>query len=98
MAEKHAEIRQKVNDLLISTGERERLRDMIEEQLKKSGWNDKVKMHCKEFIKSKGVDNVSVDDVVMGVSAAARSTVPKEVKTATLERLKQFMAKNNIEV
>lgn len=98
MTEKRAEIRAKINDLLNAKGEREKLREMIEKKLIESGWNDRVKGACKDYIRSKGVDNINVDDVVAAVSPSARSTVPPEVKAQVLEQLRKFLAKNDIDV
>ncbi len=98
MTEKRAEIRAKINELLSAKGERDKLRELIEKKLIESGWNDRVKGACKEFIRSKGVDNVNVEDVVTAVAPSARSTIPPEVKATVLENLRKFLAKNEIDV
>lgn len=97
MADQRAEIRDKIQKLLVETGERDKIRAEIEKKLMESGWNDKVKAACKDFITAKGVDAVSVEDVVTAVAPAARSTVPAEVKAAILAQLRQFLAKNQID-
>ncbi|VDN34339.1 unnamed protein product [Dibothriocephalus latus] len=98
MAAKREEVRRKLNDLLFRTGEREKIRARVEENLKKSNWDEKMKVICREYVKEKGVDMVSLDDIVMGVTAAARNAVPKEVKLDALQRVTQFMEKHNIDV
>ncbi|KAL5961703.1 Transcription and mRNA export factor ENY2 [Taenia solium] len=98
MGDKRAELRTQINDLLNAKGEREKIREMIEKKLVECGWNDRVKGACKEFIRSKGVDVVNVDDVVEAVAPSARGTVPPEVKASVLEYLRKFLAKNGIDV
>ncbi|OON18291.1 hypothetical protein X801_05857 [Opisthorchis viverrini] len=78
MSEKRNEIKNKITDLLMKTGERERLREFVENRLIETGWNDKVKQACKEYIRSKGVDNITVEEVVQAITPSARQIVPVE--------------------
>ncbi|VDD76668.1 unnamed protein product [Mesocestoides corti] len=98
MTDKRAEIRAKINELLNAKGEREKIRQLIEEKLIESGWNDRVKGACREFIRSKGVDNVNIDDVIAAVAPSARGTVPPEVKAVVLDHLRKFLDKNGVDV
>ncbi|KAL7056156.1 hypothetical protein AAHC03_020732 [Spirometra sp. Aus1] len=98
MTAKREEVRHRLNDLLGRTGERDKIRARVEESLKKSNWDEKMKVCCREYIKEKGVDNVSIDDIIMGVTAAARNAVPKEIKLEALQRVTLFMEKHNIDV
>ncbi|CAH8485342.1 unnamed protein product [Dicrocoelium dendriticum] len=78
MTERRAEIKSKIADLLAKTGERERLREFVENRLIETGWNEKVKQACKEYIRTKGVDNITVDEVVQAIMPAAKQIVPTE--------------------
>ncbi|GAA52463.1 enhancer of yellow 2 transcription factor homolog [Clonorchis sinensis] len=78
MSERRNEIKNKISDLLMKTGERERLREFVENRLVETGWNDKVKQACKEYIRSKGVDNITVEEVVQAITPSARQIVPVE--------------------
>ncbi|VDL96134.1 unnamed protein product [Schistocephalus solidus] len=98
MTAQREEVRRRLNDLLTRTGERDKIRAKVEESLKKSNWEEKMKVCCREYIKEKGVDNVSIDDIIMGVTTAARNAVSKEIKAETLQRLTLFMEKHNIDV
>lgn len=98
MTEKRTEIKNKIADLLVKTGERERLRERIESKLYETGWNEKVKQACKEYIRSKGVDNITVDEVVNAITPSARQIVPNEVRQDVLEQLRRFLVQNDIDV
>lgn len=98
MADQKAQIRAQINELLNTKGEREKMQELIERKLVECGWNDRVKGACKEYIRSKGVDNVNVDDVVEAVTPSAQGSVPPEVKASVLEYLRKFLAKNGIDV
>ncbi|TGZ62450.1 hypothetical protein CRM22_007434 [Opisthorchis felineus] len=98
MSEKRNEIKNKISDLLMKTGERERLREFVENRLIETGWNDKVKQACKEYIRSKGVDNITVEEVVQAITPSARQIVPVEVRQDVLEHLRKFLVQNDIDV
>ncbi|KAA3671114.1 uncharacterized protein DEA37_0001947 [Paragonimus westermani] len=98
MTEKRAEIKSKIADLLVKTGERERLREFVENRLTETGWNDKVKQACKEYIRTKGVDNITVEEVVQAITPLARQIVPVEVRQDVLEQLRKFLVQHDIDV
>ncbi|VDP85873.1 unnamed protein product [Echinostoma caproni] len=98
MTEKRAEIKSKIAELLVKTGERERLREFVENRLVETGWNDKVKQACKEYIRTKGVDNITVEEVVQAITPSARQTVPVEVRQDVLEQLRKFLVQHDIDV
>uniref|UniRef100_A0A2K5TNC8 Transcription and mRNA export factor ENY2 n=1 Tax=Macaca fascicularis TaxID=9541 RepID=A0A2K5TNC8_MACFA len=45
---KDAQMRAGINQKLIETGERERLKELLRAQLIECGWKDQLKAHCKE--------------------------------------------------
>uniref|UniRef100_A0A803YDP8 ENY2 transcription and export complex 2 subunit n=1 Tax=Meleagris gallopavo TaxID=9103 RepID=A0A803YDP8_MELGA len=44
---KDAQMRATINQKLIETGERERLKDLLRAKLIECGWKDQLKAHCK---------------------------------------------------
>ena len=96
--EQREAIRSKINDLLTDTGEREKIKEMIHKKLVESGWRDRLKSAAKDYIRSRGVDNVTVDEVITSLSSSAQATVPPEVKAATLDHIRKFVAKSGIGV
>ncbi|KAF4724524.1 Transcription and mRNA export factor eny2 [Perkinsus olseni] len=90
-------VRHKLNQALIESGERDRLKQVnlryVMDQLMRSGWRDELKEYCVDFIKSRGVEAVSVDDIVSHVAPRGRQLVPGHVKNEVLERIKEFAGK-----
>ncbi|KAF4692740.1 hypothetical protein FOZ60_012642 [Perkinsus olseni] len=88
-------VRHKLNQALIESGERDRLKQYVMDQLMRSGWRDELKEYCVDFIKSRGVEAVSVDDIVSHVAPRGRQLVPGHVKNEVLERIKDFAGKQD---
>ncbi|TGZ55865.1 hypothetical protein CRM22_010271 [Opisthorchis felineus] len=98
MSERRAEITSKISDLLVKTGEKQRLLEFIENRLIETGWNEKVKQACKDYIKTKGVDNISVEMVVQAISPSAKQIIPPGVRQDVLDQLRRFLVQYDIEV
>uniref|UniRef100_A0A8B9MMR1 ENY2 factor n=1 Tax=Accipiter nisus TaxID=211598 RepID=A0A8B9MMR1_9AVES len=45
---KDAQMRATINQKLIETGERERLKELLRAKLIECGWKDQLKAHCKD--------------------------------------------------
>uniref|UniRef100_A0A8C5ZTA8 Transcription and mRNA export factor ENY2 n=1 Tax=Marmota marmota marmota TaxID=9994 RepID=A0A8C5ZTA8_MARMA len=70
---KDAQMRAAINQKLIETGERERLKELLRAKLIECGWKDQLKAHCKEeVIKEKGLEHVTVDDLVAEITPKGR--------------------------
>lgn len=80
-----------INQKLIESGERDRLKELLRTRLIECGWKDQLKAYCKEIIREKGVENVSVDDLVAAVTPKARATVPDIIKRELLNQIKTFL-------
>lgn len=83
--------RQRINQKLTETGEKERLKEMLRERLVECGWKDDLKQHAKDMVKDRGVDNVTVDDLISELTPYARRTVPDDVKKELLESIRSFL-------
>uniref|UniRef100_A0A2K5L202 Transcription and mRNA export factor ENY2 n=1 Tax=Cercocebus atys TaxID=9531 RepID=A0A2K5L202_CERAT len=81
---KRHEMREAINQKLIETGERERFKELLRDQLK---------AHCKEVIKEQGLEHVTVDDLVAEITPKGRTLVPDSVKKE-LERIRTFLAQH----
>ena len=84
--------RQKINQQLIESGEKEKLQEMLRARLVECGWRDDLKDYAREIVKEKGVDNVTVDELVTDLTPRARSTVPDEVKKELLDYIRVTLA------
>ncbi|MXQ95522.1 hypothetical protein E5288_WYG013367 [Bos mutus] len=76
---KDAQMRAAINQKLIETGERERLKELLRAKLIECGWKDQLKAHCKEVIKEKGLEHVTVDDLVAEITPKGRALVPDSI-------------------
>ncbi|XP_037499034.1 transcription and mRNA export factor ENY2 isoform X1 [Rhipicephalus sanguineus] len=80
-----------INQRLIESGERDRLKELLRTRLIECGWKDQLKAYCKEIIREKGVENVSVDDLIAAVTPRGRATVPDIIKRELLHQIKNFL-------
>ncbi|ESN92064.1 hypothetical protein HELRODRAFT_181843 [Helobdella robusta] len=93
--EHQIKVKATINQKLIESGERERLKELLRTRLIECGWRDQLKLHCKEIVKQKGLENITVDDLVSEITPRARSLVPDEVKKEMLQRIKAFVGQQS---
>ncbi|CAF1115383.1 unnamed protein product, partial [Brachionus calyciflorus] len=58
---------------VIETGERERLREMLQMKLIECGWAIKVKEKCVKIVKDRGFENVTVDELAFELVPKSRA-------------------------
>lgn len=92
-----AEMKEKINQKLIETGEKEKLKQVLRAQLIECGWRDELKAHAKHIVKERGVENVTVDDLIAEITPKARETVPDSVKRDLLQRIKAFLQNADVD-
>ena len=85
------EIRETIMAKLIETGEKDRLKDMLRDRLIQSGWRDELKEHCKDVIKRRGLEKVTVEELVAEITPHGRSKIPEEVKAELLRKIRFFL-------
>ncbi|KAF5746932.1 hypothetical protein HS088_TW06G01108 [Tripterygium wilfordii] len=76
---------------LIESGEKERLMELLRERLIECGWKDEMKSLCRAYVKKKGRNNVTVDDLVHVITPKGRASVPNPVKAELLQRIRTFL-------
>lgn len=59
------------------------------------GWRDELKSQCKEIVKKKGLENVTVEDLVAEATPRGRALVPDDVKRELLGRIRTFLAQQS---
>ncbi|XP_037311035.1 transcription and mRNA export factor ENY2 isoform X1 [Pungitius pungitius] len=69
---KESRMRATVNQKLTEMGERERLKELLRAKLAECGWKDQMKAHCKEVIKDKGLEHVTLEDLVVEITPKGR--------------------------
>lgn len=77
----------------VETGEKERLQELLRRQLVVCGWREEMRRQCKEVIRTKGIDQVTVEDLVEAITHRGRALVPNDVKTDLLDAIKAFILK-----
>ncbi|EWS75097.1 enhancer of yellow 2 transcription factor-like protein (macronuclear) [Tetrahymena thermophila SB210] len=75
---------------LIEGGEEQRLEDYLRQKLIESGWKDDLKKYCKELIRKKGLEKVTIDELVNELVERGRNTVPNKIKEDLLARIKNY--------
>ncbi|XP_062152679.1 transcription and mRNA export factor ENY2 [Alnus glutinosa] len=89
--EKEPSLREIINIKLIETGEKERLMELLRERLIECGWKDEMKALCRAFVKKKGRNNVTVDDLIHVITPKGRASVPDSIKAELLQRIRTFL-------
>ncbi|XP_076809629.1 transcription and mRNA export factor ENY2 [Clavelina lepadiformis] len=89
------QLRAAINQQLVETGEREKLKELLRVRLSECGWRDQLKLQCKEIVRERGLDHVTVDDLVQEITPKARQLVPDGVKKELLHRIRTFLAQQS---
>ena len=63
----------------------------LAQKLEECGWRDQVKVACREVVKERGLDQVSVEELVQEVAPQGSRLVPEEVKKELLREIKRFL-------
>lgn len=92
---KDAQMRATINQKLVETGERERLKELLRTRLIECGWRDQLKAQCKEIVQNKGLEHITVDDLVAEITPKGRALVPDNVKKELLQRIRTFLAQQS---
>ena len=85
------QIRDAIMSKLVETGEKDRLKDMMRDRLIQSGWRDELKEFCKDVIRRKGLEKVTVEELVAEITPHGRAQIPEEVKAELLKRIHFFL-------
>eukprot|EP00469_Lotharella_globosa_P004636 CAMPEP_0167803086 /NCGR_PEP_ID=MMETSP0111_2-20121227/19564_1 /TAXON_ID=91324 /ORGANISM="Lotharella globosa, Strain CCCM811" /LENGTH=99 /DNA_ID=CAMNT_0007699363 /DNA_START=14 /DNA_END=310 /DNA_ORIENTATION=+ len=85
------EVRSKIEEKLVESGEKEKLIDLLRKRLIESGWRDQLKKHCQEIIKAKGTEKITIEDLVKDIMPRGKATVPEKVKEEIMEKLAKFL-------
>ncbi|KAJ4456555.1 putative transcription and mRNA export factor ENY2 [Paratrimastix pyriformis] len=59
---------------LIQSGEKDRLKEALRTQLIECGWRDKLKSYAKEIIQQRGLDHISVEELVEEIKPRGRGS------------------------
>ena len=83
-----------IHQQLEQTGQKDKLKDLLRRKLEECGWRDELKAYCKEVIKNKGLEKITVEDLVQEITPRGRATVPSAIKAELLQRIRKFLEAN----
>eukprot|EP00033_Pygsuia_biforma_P002428 GCRY01002692.1.p1 GENE.GCRY01002692.1~~GCRY01002692.1.p1 ORF type:complete len:107 (+),score=12.42 GCRY01002692.1:194-514(+) len=93
--EENEELLQEAQDILherlAATGEKERLETILRERLEECGWKEQIQRLCQELIEAKGLEHLTLDDVISYVTPKGREAVPNDVKAELLRGIREFL-------
>ncbi|XP_053669811.1 enhancer of yellow 2 transcription factor-like [Anopheles nili] len=78
-----------VDQITILHGDRTKLKDLLRLRLIESGWDDQVRLLCRQAIADNGLTNV--DSVVQVVTPEARTLIPDVVKKELLQKIRMIL-------
>mmetsp|Transcript_91581 Transcript_91581/g.254984 ORF Transcript_91581/g.254984 Transcript_91581/m.254984 type:complete len:102 (+) Transcript_91581:132-437(+) len=91
---KDEQVRETISQKLSESGEKDRLKEVLRARLVEHGWFDQLKAHCKEVIKNKGLEKISVEQLTDEITPHGRATVPEDIKAEVLARIRTFLQTN----
>nr|GMC50848.1 transcription and mRNA export factor SUS1-like [Ipomoea batatas] len=66
--------------------------ELLRERLVECGWKDEMLTLCRAFIKKKGRNNVTVDDLIQVITPKGRASIPEILfKAELLQRIRTFL-------
>lgn len=78
---------------LVETGERDRMMQQLKSQLSECGWEEDLKKFCTKVVRERGVENITLDDLINEVTPVARKNVPDRLKEESVLRIRQFLTR-----
>ena len=66
------QIRESIMAKLVDSGEKDKLKESLRQQLIDCGWRDQLKEYCKEIIRRKGLEAVTVEELVAEITPEGR--------------------------
>jgi len=88
-------VKTSIEQRLIESGEKERLKEHLRCRLNESGWRESLKLHAKEVIKDKEFNKLTVEDLVKEITPMGRQSVPDVVKKELLVKIQSFLAQQH---
>ncbi|CAL1291566.1 unnamed protein product [Larinioides sclopetarius] len=60
---------------IIDSNDIERLKELLRTRLLESGWKEEMKAVCRDIIREKGVENVTIDSLVKEMTPKGRGSI-----------------------
>ena len=75
--------------------EKERLKEHLRSRLTESGWREELKLHAREVVKARGLNNIKHEELVKEITPKGRALVPDVVKKELLIKIQAFLAQQH---
>jgi hypothetical protein len=85
------ELVRKINEALVTSGERERLKSLIRERLTKAGWFDSIRAEAEREVKARNLDSITPQELSAFLYPKATELIPANVKTELEQEIRQFL-------
>lgn len=80
--------------MTVLKGQRPMLRDFLVSSLQESGWDDKVRLMCRDEInKNDGI--ITAEEIITKVTPKARKEIPDDVKAEMIAKIKSVLLENH---
>lgn len=86
------QIRETIMAKLVETGEKDKLKEMLKDRLIQCGWRDELKEYCKDVIRKKGLERVTVEELVVDITPQGRGKYFASSHRTILSLLTSLMA------
>ena len=77
---------------LISSGEKTRLKELLNSRLTEVKWKAPLVAHCHAIIQRDGLEKVTLDYLVAQTVKLGRDTVPQQVKAELMEQIRKSLS------
>ncbi len=94
-AKQQQTLRATIADKLEGSNERQVLQDLLDARLTECGWRDDLKKMCDDYITSRGIESIALEDMVNDILPVAISSLPDTVKAEILQRLRTFVTQSS---
>ncbi|KAI8838442.1 transcription factor e(y)2-domain-containing protein [Chytriomyces cf. hyalinus JEL632] len=81
-----------VDQKLVRSGEKDKLKELLRTRLIETGWRDELKAICKDAIQSRGIEKVTVEELVREVTPKGRAMVPDTVRAELLQKIRKILS------
>ncbi|ORY33557.1 enhancer of yellow 2 transcription factor [Rhizoclosmatium globosum] len=81
-----------VDQKLVRSGEKDKVKEMLRTRLVECGWRDELKALCKEVIQSKGLEHITVEQLVLEITPKGRAMVPDTVRAEVLQKIRKVLS------
>jgi len=89
------QVKTTIEQRLLETGEKERLKEHLRNRLIESGWREQLKLHAKEVVEKRGLSNITQEELVRAITPRGRQLVPDVVKKELLVKIQTFLSQQH---